>query len=98
METFQQLVASPIPVMVDFYADWCGPCQSMTPLIQELASQFKGKVRIVKINIDKNQSAAREYGVEAVPTFIIFKNGKLVWRHSGGMDKATLEKHLLSFT
>ena len=97
METFKELIASPIPVVVDFYADWCGPCQSMAPLIKELAGQFKGKARIVKINIDKNQSAAREYQVEAVPTFIIFKNGKLLWRHAGALDKNTLEKHLLSF-
>ncbi len=97
METFQELIASPIPVVVDFYADWCGPCQAMAPLIQELAGQYKGKARIVKINIDKNQSAARAYQVEAVPTFIIFKNGRLLWRHAGALDKITLEKQLKVF-
>lgn len=97
METFQQLIASPIPVVVDFYADWCGPCQAMAPLIKELAVEYKGKVRIVKINIDKNQGAAQAYQVEAVPTFIIFKNGKLLWRHAGALDKHTLEKQLQAF-
>ena len=97
METFQQLIASPIPVVVDFYADWCGPCQAMSPLIKELAEAYKGKARIVKINIDKNQSAAQAYHVDAVPTFIIFKNSKLLWRHAGSLDKSTLEQQLKTF-
>jgi thioredoxin 1 len=97
METFQQLISSPIPVIVDFYADWCGPCQAMGPMIKELAGEYKGKARIVKINIDKNQSAAHAYQVEAVPTFIIFKNGKLLWRHAGALDKSTLVRQLKSF-
>ena|SRR6218665_64644 len=97
METFQQLISSPIPVIVDFYADWCGPCQAMSPMIKELAGEYQGKARIVKINIDKNQSAARAYQVEAVPTFIIFKNGKLLWRHAGALDKSTLARQLQAF-
>jgi thioredoxin 1 len=97
METFQQLISSPIPVIVDFYADWCGPCQAMGPMIKELAGEYKGKARIVKINIDKNQSAAHAYQVEAVPTFIIFKNGKLLWRHAGALDKSTLVRQLQAF-
>lgn len=98
METFQQLISSPIPVVVDFYADWCGPCQSMSPLIHELAAEFKGRARVVKINIDKNQAAARQYQVEAVPTFLIFKAGKLLWRHSGALDKISLERQMKTFT
>ncbi len=90
MSNFSDLIASPTPVVVDFYADWCGPCKSMAPVIRELAVQLEGKARIVKVNIDKNQEAARFYQIESVPTLMIFKNGKMLWRHSGTIDHNTL--------
>lgn len=90
METFQQLIQSEIPVLVDFYADWCGPCKTMNPTILEVGKTVQGKGRVVKLNIDKNQAIAKAYGVQAVPTFIIFKNGIPVWRHSGTIDKNSL--------
>jgi thioredoxin 1 len=89
-ESFQQLIQSSTPVLVDFYADWCGPCKAMNPVIKEVAQAIQGKARIIKVNIDKSESAAMTYNVSAVPTFIIFKNGKQVWRHSGMIDKANL--------
>ncbi len=98
METFQQLINSETPVVVDFYADWCGPCKAMTPVIQEIGKQVQGKARVIKINIDNNRAVSQQYGVQAVPTFIIFKNGKAVWRHSGMIDKASLLNRLLSFS
>jgi len=90
METFQQIIESQEPVLVDFYADWCGPCKAMNPVIQQVARELKGRTRVLKANIDQSQAAARKYNVNAVPTFMLFKNGKTVWRHSGMIDKLSL--------
>jgi len=98
MEKFNKLISSTTPVLVDFYADWCGPCKAMTPAIQAVGKEVEGKARVIKVNIDRNQEAAIQYNVRAVPTFIIFKEGQPVWRHSGMIDKNTLEKQLLAFT
>jgi thioredoxin 1 len=97
MEKFAELINSDTPVVADFYADWCGPCQTMMPLIKQVAEKLKGKARVIKINVDRNESAAHLYNVRSVPTFIIFKGGKQVWRHSGTIDAATLERQVLSF-
>lgn len=90
MEPFKELIQSDTPVLVDFYADWCGPCKAMSPVIQEVARQVNGKARVIKINIDKNVQAAQAYGVSAVPTFIIFRKGEILWRHPGMIDKNSL--------
>ena len=90
MGAFQELIQSDKPVLVDFYADWCGPCKVMAPVIQEVARVVEGKARVVKVNVDKNTEAAQAYGISGVPTFIVFKNGKTVWRHSGTIDKNSL--------
>jgi thioredoxin 1 len=90
LQSFQQLISSPTPVLVDFYADWCGPCKAMNPVIKEVAQTVKDKARVIKVNIDQSESAAITCNVNAVPTFIIFKNGKSVWRHSGMIDKYSL--------
>jgi thioredoxin 1 len=97
MESFHKIIGSETPVLVDFYADWCGPCKAMSPAIQEVGKEVEGKARVIKVNIDKNQAAAMQYSVRAVPTFIIFKQGQPVWRHSGMIDKHTLERQLLAF-
>jgi thioredoxin 1 len=89
-EPFQQLIQSSIPVLVDFYADWCGPCKAMNPVIKEVAKTVQGRARVIKVDIDKSQAASIQFNVNAVPTFIIFKNGKPIWRHSGMIDKNTL--------
>lgn len=89
-EPFYQLIQSSLPVFVDFFADWCGPCKAMNPVIQEVAKELKGKARIIKVDIDKSQAAATRYNINAVPTFMIFKNGQPVWRHSGMIDKKSL--------
>ena len=97
METFQQLIQSDTPVLVDFFADWCGPCKAMAPVIKETVHELNGKARVIKVDIDKSQSAAQQYQIRSVPTFIIFKKGQVVWRHSGMIDKSALTKQLLSF-
>jgi thioredoxin 1 len=90
MEKFSELIRSDKPVLVDFYADWCGPCKSMEPVIKEVAKSVTGKTRVIKVNIDRNQQTARDFNVSAVPTFILFKNGNVLWRHPGMIDKAGL--------
>ena len=90
MESFKELINSEKPVLVDFYADWCGPCKAMSPVIQEVAKATQGKARVIKVDIDKSVQAAQAYQVQAVPTFIIFKKGNIIWRHSGTIDKNSL--------
>jgi thioredoxin 1 len=98
METFKDIIQSDKPVLVDFYADWCGPCKAMSPVISEVAKNVQGRARVIKVDIDKSVEAARVYQVQAVPTFIIFKNGAVQWRHSGMLDKHTLMNTLIKMT
>jgi thioredoxin 1 len=83
MSKFNDLINSGKSVLVDFSAEWCGPCKMMTPILKELANVTGDDVKIVKIDVDKNQEAAMAYNVQAVPTLIIFKNGAVKWRQSG---------------
>lgn len=84
METkFEDLIKSDIPVLIDFYATWCGPCKMMYPVLEELHADLGDKVRIIKIDIDKNQELAMQQGVRSVPTLMIYKNGERLWRESG---------------
>ena len=78
------------PVLVDFYADWCGPCKAMSPLIDELATSHNGKLKVVKINIDDSPNAPTKYGVRGIPTFMVFKDGKVADSRVGGMSKSQL--------
>jgi thioredoxin 1 len=90
MQSFGELIRSGQPVLVDFYADWCGPCRAMTPVIKEVAQAVLGKAKVIKVNIDESREASEAYHVQAVPTFVLFKNGNIVWRHAGMIDKANL--------
>ncbi|MBS1564811.1 MAG: thioredoxin [Bacteroidetes bacterium] len=92
MEKLKDLIDSEQPVLVDFYADWCGPCKAMSPVIQQVARDLGGKARIVKVNVDKNVEAAQQYNVSGVPTFILFRKGMVLWRHSGTIDYGSLLK------
>lgn len=79
------------PVLVDFWAEWCGPCKALSPLIDEIANDMKGKVKVVKVNIEEAPEAPTKYGVRGVPTLMIFKNGQVVDTRVGGMPKGQLE-------
>jgi len=95
MESFAQLIQSSQPVLVDFFATWCGPCKAMEPVIKDVAKAVAGKVRVVKVDIDKQQQIAQQYNVNAVPTFMLFKNGNAIWRHPGMIDKSSLLNMLM---
>lgn len=84
---FHQLISGPTPVLVDFYATWCGPCKSQLPIIKEVAKELKGKVKIIKIDIDKNQQLAHKYKVKSVPTLALFHYGKVIWQAAGMRTK-----------
>lgn len=85
-----EVYQSEIPVLVDFYADWCGPCKAMAPVVETLAEEYQGKAKIGKINTDENQDIAMEYGIMSIPTFLVFKGGKVVKKMIGMQDKRTL--------
>ena len=93
--TFQEILKSDTPTLVDFTATWCGPCQMMAPILQSVAGKVSGKVRILKVDIDKNPAAARQYRVQSVPTLILFKKGEMVWRQSGVLPENHLTAILL---
>ena len=90
-ENFEkEVLKSEKPVLVDFYADWCGPCNAMSPVIEELAKELEGKAKVGKINVDENSDIAVEYNVMSIPTLIVFKNGKEEKRLVGVRDKEEL--------
>ena len=87
---FNQLINGDKPVLIDFHAEWCGPCKSQSPIIKEVAKELKGKIRVIKIDVDKNQAIAQRFQVRGVPTLAIFKNGKVMWKESGLRTKQQL--------
>ena len=97
MEKFEELIQSEKPVLVDFFATWCGPCKAMNPVLEELKNEIGDAARIAKIDVDQHEELAARYRIQAVPTFIVFKKGEAVWRHSGvisGKDlKAVIEQN-----
>ena len=97
METFQQIINGETPVLIDFYATWCGPCKAMSPIVEQIGKEMQGQARVLKIDVDKNQAVAAQYQIQAVPTFMIFKKGEMVWRQPGGADKMTIMNQLRKF-
>jgi thioredoxin 1 len=94
----QEVLNSELPVLVDFWAPWCGPCRMVSPVVDELASQYVGQVKVVKLNTDDSPDVASQYGIRSIPTLILFKGGQIIDRVVGAVPKttlaSTLDKHL----
>src|SRR5690606_35414199 len=96
MATFAEMINSDKPVLVDFFATWCGPCRTMEPILKNLKSDLGEAATIIKVDVDKNPAAAMAYQVQGVPTLILFKNGKALWRQSGVVQAKELEQVIIA--
>ena len=90
ISNFKKLIQSDIPILIDFYADWCGPCKAFAPVLEDLKKEMGDEIKIIKINIDKNQSLSKKLSVLGVPTVMIFKNGELKWQTTGMQTRQDL--------
>lgn len=97
METFNDVISTNQPVLVDFFATWCGPCKMMHPILEQLKAALGDKLRIIKIDIDKNQAVANQFQIQSVPTMILFKDKKILWRQSGAMPLNALQNAISPF-
>ncbi|MGB5378792.1 thioredoxin [Muriicola sp.] len=94
--SFKDIISSEKPVLVDFYADWCGPCKMLAPILKEVKDELGDAIRVIKIDVDKNESLAAKFQVRGVPTLVLFKNGEQKWRQSGLVPKNELVQILQS--
>ena len=89
-----EVLKSDIPVLVDFWAVWCGPCKAIAPTVEELAKQYKGKVKVAKMDVDEHQQVPQQYGIRSIPTLLVFKGGRVVDTIVGAVPKSKLEESL----
>ncbi len=97
MATFQEIVNSDKPVLVDFAAEWCGPCKMMKPILKDLKNQMGDDITIITVDVDRNQAAAAQYNIRSVPTLVIFKKGESLWRQSGVLQAGQLQSILKQY-
>ncbi|NNK88064.1 MAG: thioredoxin [Flavobacteriaceae bacterium] len=90
MASFSELIAINKPVLIDFYAEWCGPCKIMSPVLKEVKDELGESVSVIKIDVDRNRELSQKFGIRGVPTFMIFRDGKQIWRQSGIVSKEEL--------
>lgn len=90
--TFEEIIAKDKPVLVDFFAEWCGPCKMMPPILQEVKSKVGDTAEIIKVDVDVNQAVAAKYQIRSIPTLMLFRKGKALWRQSGVVPAGELEK------
>jgi thioredoxin 1 len=86
----EEVIKSSIPVVVDFWAEWCGPCKQIAPALEELANEMDGQIKVVKVNVDENTNTPNEYRIQAIPTLILFNNGEMVSRQMGALPKSKI--------
>ena len=98
MNTFQDIIKGEKPTLVDFYADWCAPCKAMNPILKSVKSKMGDQIKILKINIDKNQAVANKFNVRGIPTFILFQSNEIKWRKSGLLEENALLEVLKKIT
>ncbi|MCL6535983.1 MAG: thioredoxin [Armatimonadetes bacterium] len=89
-----EVINSPTPVLVDFWAVWCGPCRLIAPIVEELAHQYEGKLKVYKVDVDQEQSLAMQYGIMSIPTLLLFKNGQVVEQIVGALPKGAIEQRI----